>query len=73
MTITAILVPDDATVLDLAAQARAAGMHLITNGRRAAIVRDIPAGWHRLAVHVKHSPSEVAPCLPSTTCSHTSA
>jgi hypothetical protein len=73
MTITAILTPDDATVLELATHARTAGLHLVTNGTRAALVRDIPAGWHRLAVHVKHRPSEAAPCLPSTTCSHTNA
>jgi hypothetical protein len=66
MTITAILTPDDATVLELATQARAAGLQLVTNGHRAALVRDIPAGWHRLAVNVKHPTQEAAPCLPST-------
>lgn len=67
MTITAILTPDDATVLELAQHARAAGLQLVTNGQRAALVRDIPAGWHRLSVNVKHPTQEAAPCLPSTT------
>lgn len=65
--ITAILTPDDATVLELASQASAAGLHLATNGQRAALVRDIPAGWTRLAVNLKHPTQEAAPCQPSST------
>lgn len=66
MTITAILTPDDATVLELARHAHAAGLQLVTNGHRAALVRNIPAGWTRLAVNVKHPTQEPAPCPRSS-------
>ncbi len=39
------LVPDDATLWEIAHQAAAAGLHLIDNGKRWALASEIPPGW----------------------------
>lgn len=39
------LVPDNATLWAIAHQAHAQGLHLIDNGKRWALAREIPAGW----------------------------
>ncbi len=44
------LVPDDALLYDIAQQACAAHLHLISNGTRFALAPFIPAGWHEVPV-----------------------
>lgn len=44
------LVPDDALLFDVAQQACAAHLHLISNGKRYALASIIPAGWHAVPV-----------------------
>ena len=39
------MVPDNATLWDIAQQACAQGLHLIDNGKRWALARTIPPGW----------------------------
>ena len=49
--IRAIIVPDDALVIDVAQQAAARGLHLIRHqftGRHA-LCREVPKGWTRCA------------------------
>lgn len=53
--IAAVIIPDTATVLEAALQARAAGLHLITDGRRTVLSPVIPPGWFRCAVKIKPS------------------
>jgi hypothetical protein len=50
------VVPDDATLLEIAREVVPKGLTLATNGRRTVIVRDIPPGYHRLGVSVKERP-----------------
>ncbi|MER2518601.1 MAG: hypothetical protein ABTR92_19755 [Candidatus Accumulibacter phosphatis] len=56
------LVPDDATLFDVAEEAAASGMHLISNGRRSAISPTVPAGWTRIAVRQPASATSCTPC-----------
>lgn len=44
------LVPDDALLFDVAQQACAQNLHLISNGKRYALVTTIPDGWHAVPV-----------------------
>jgi hypothetical protein len=44
------LVPDDALLFDIAQQACAEHLHLISNGTRFALSPVIPAGWHEVPV-----------------------
>lgn len=44
------LVPDDALLFDIAQQARAEHLHLISNGSRFALSLSIPTGWHCVPV-----------------------
>lgn len=44
------LVPDDATLWDIAQQACAEHLHLISNGNRFALSPIVPAGWHEVPV-----------------------
>ena len=44
------LIPDDATLWDIARQACAAHLQLISNGERFALSPSIPAGWHAVPV-----------------------
>ena len=44
------LVPDDALLFDIAQQAAAQHLHLISNGSRFALSPTIPTGWHRVPV-----------------------
>lgn len=44
------LVPDDATLFDIAQRACAEHLHLIFNGKRFALSREIPNGWHVVPV-----------------------
>lgn len=43
------LIPDDALLFDVAQQAIAQHLHLISNGERYALSPVIPAGWHAVA------------------------
>lgn len=45
-----ILVPDDALLFDVAQQACAEHLHLISNGKRFALSPVVPAGWHAVPV-----------------------
>lgn len=51
--ITVIRFPDEAELLEVAGQACAAHLHLITDGRRTIMSPYIFPGWHKLAVRVK--------------------
>ena len=44
------LVPDDALLFDVAQQAQAKHLHLISNGIRFALSPIIPTGWHAMPV-----------------------
>ena len=53
--IRAIIVPDDALVIEVAQQAAARGLHLIrhqTTGRHA-LCREVPKGWTRCAAVIR--------------------
>ncbi|WP_298624511.1 hypothetical protein [uncultured Zoogloea sp.] len=50
MTNVTTLIPDDALLFDVAQQACAAHLHLISNGERFALSPTIPAGWHAVPV-----------------------
>lgn len=58
------LVPDDALVHTVAAEAAAAGLHLICNGRRSVISPIVPPGWFKIAVQIDPQPTqeEAPPC-----------
>lgn len=47
------LVPDDALLFDIAQQAAAQHLTLISNGSRFALASIIPAGWHSVPVSDK--------------------
>ena len=51
--IAAIIIPDNATVLSAATEAKAAGMHLISNGKRTVVSPIVPPGWFKVAVKAK--------------------
>lgn len=51
--ITTIHVPAESELLEIAAQANAAHLHLITNGKDTVLSPMVPAGWHRMGVRVK--------------------
>jgi len=53
--ITVIRHPHEAELLDVARQAVASHLHLITNGRDSVLSPWIPPGWHKLAVRVKET------------------
>ena len=44
------LVPDDALLFDIAQQAHAERLHLISNGSRFALSPSIPDGWHAVPI-----------------------
>lgn len=50
MSAVITLVPDDALLFDVARQAAAAHVHLISNGTRYALSPIVPAGWHKVPV-----------------------
>lgn len=52
------IIPDEAELLEVARQAHAQHLHLITNGRRSALSPVIPPGWTRISVTCK--PQEAA-------------
>jgi hypothetical protein len=47
------IIPSDTEVRAAAALAAAAHLHLITDGQRTCLSPVVPAGWTRLAVHLK--------------------
>ena len=51
------IVPDEATLLDVAEQACAEHLHIISNGKRVALAPVVPDGWHRLVVKIR-TPTE---------------
>lgn len=55
ITLTARILPitDDTTLDDCAKAAKAAGMHLISNGRKVVVSPVIPPGYWKIAVKVK--------------------
>ncbi len=48
--ITILVSDEEAFVLDLAKLARENGLLLVTNGKRAALAPEVPAGWTRIGV-----------------------
>lgn len=44
-TTLAVIVPDEAEVLEIARMAQAQHLHLITNGQRSVLSPIVPAGW----------------------------
>lgn len=46
--IAAVIVPDSATLAEVARQAAAAHLHIITNGTRAVLSPIVPAGWAKV-------------------------
>lgn len=58
MTLVAILIPDDALLFDVARQAQAQRLHLVTNGDRFALTPIVPTGWEHVPVAFK----EPTPC-----------
>lgn len=55
MNIAAVIIPDTATVLEAARQARASNLHLISDGKRTVLSPIVPPGWYKFAVKVKDS------------------
>lgn len=55
------IVPDEALLLDVAAQASAQHLHIISNGKRTALSPIIPEGWHHLNVTIR-TPSPARVC-----------
>ena len=55
ITLTARILPitDDTTLDECAQAAQAAGMHLISNGRKVVVSPVIPPGYWKIAVKVK--------------------
>lgn len=53
MTPFARIVPEETSILDAAAQARAAGQHLLCNGRQTCISPIVLTGWSKVAVLIK--------------------
>ncbi len=51
--ITAIRVPEEAELLEVATEAAARGMYLVTDGRRTVLSPIVMPGWHRLGVSIK--------------------
>lgn len=51
--VTVIRHPTEAELYDVAAQARASHLNLITDGKDVVISPTIPPGWHKLGVRVK--------------------
>lgn len=49
----AYLIPDEALLCDVAEQATARHLHIISNGRRTVLSPVIPTGWHRLVVKIR--------------------
>jgi|GEM_PF-4573998 len=47
--ITTVLVPDDALVFEVAREAAARHLHLITDGHRHLLCSIVPPGWRRCA------------------------
>ena len=63
--IAAQIVADDALLDEVVSAAKAAGMHIIGNGRRIVISPVIPVGWIKLGVKVvnRHQAKlEALPC-----------
>lgn len=60
------ILPEETSVLQAAAQARAAGQHLLCNGRQSCISPVLMPGWSKLAVLIKptrtHPIEETQPC-----------
>lgn len=53
MSSISYIIPDEATLLDVAEQASAEHLHIISNGERTVLSSTIPPGWHRLIVKIK--------------------
>lgn len=53
--ILAVIIPDNATVLDVARQAKASNLHIINNGQRTVLSPVVPPGWFKMAVKVKNA------------------
>lgn len=52
--ITAIAIPSEAEMLQIAQLAQAQHLHFITNGTHSALCSIIPKGWHLHSVSVKN-------------------
>ncbi len=60
MKTTARIVPEETSVFEAATQARAAGQHLLCNGRQTCISPVVLTGWSKVALVIK--PSRPIPC-----------
>lgn len=61
----ATIYPEDILVDDIARAAQAAGMHIITDGRKVVVSPIVPPGFYKLAVKIKTPSSaslEAMPC-----------
>jgi hypothetical protein len=47
------IIPSTAQVFDIARQANAQHLHIITDGDRTVLSRIVPPGWHKLSVKIK--------------------
>jgi hypothetical protein len=47
------LIPDDALIFDVAREAAAKGVQIISNGLRFALATSVPQGWHAVPVVFK--------------------
>lgn len=54
--IAVIRPPEEAELLEVASQAAASHLHLITDGRETVLSPIIPPGWYRIGVRVKDAP-----------------
>jgi hypothetical protein len=62
---TILAFTDDTTVEELAQVAKAAGMHLISNGSKVVVSPVVPAGFFKIAVKVKHRHLAILEALPA--------
>lgn len=56
--VIATITPDTDTVLQIAQQANARHLHIITDGRRTVLSPEVPPGWYKIVV--KHKPQRAA-------------
>ena len=54
------IIPDNATVIDIARQANAQHLHLLTDGARTVLSPIVLPGWQKIAV--KHKQERVEKC-----------
>lgn len=48
-----VIIPSTAQVMDIARQANARHLHIITDGKRTVLSPEVPPGWFKVAVKLK--------------------